>query len=57
MVLDILVHDGYLARSGYDLAFRSRWLKDWWSERFGNYEPPHDAPIVPAHGVLPSQPR
>lgn len=57
MVLDILVHDGYLDRSGCDLAFRSRWLKDWWSERFGNYEPPHNAPIVPAHGVLPSQPR
>ncbi len=45
LVLDILVHDGYLERDGPNLAFRSKWLKDWWSVRFGNYEPSHGAPL------------
>ena len=33
MIIDILVHDGYLERHGDDYRFCSRWLKDWWSLR------------------------
>ena len=30
-VLDVLVHDGYLAAHGRDHIFPSRLLRDWWA--------------------------
>ena len=36
MIIDILVHDGYLEPRGDDYCFCSRWLKDWWSLRSAN---------------------
>ena len=39
-VLDVLVHDGYLAVSEDGYQFQSRLLKDWWSARFrDNFTP------------------
>ena len=32
-VLDVLEHDGYLARDGDDYHFRSNPLRDWWRDR------------------------
>ena len=33
MIIEILVHDGYLESHGDNYRFCSRWLKDWWSLR------------------------
>lgn len=39
LILDILVHDGYLERSGDGYRFLSGWLKDWWSARSVHHVP------------------
>ncbi|MCY4484243.1 MAG: ATP-binding protein [Spirochaetaceae bacterium] len=36
-VLDVLVHDGYLAAHGRDHIFPSRLLRDWWAARFRDH--------------------
>ena len=39
-VLDVLEHDGYLARGPDGYRFPSRLLKDWWAARFRNHHAP-----------------
>lgn len=39
-VLDVLVHDGYLARANHGHVFQSYLLRDWWVARFGRGHEP-----------------
>ena len=51
LVLDILVHDGYLEQQSDGYRFLSRWLKDWWSARSpDHYVPLEDRPLVSRSG-------
>ena len=46
MIIDILVHDGYLESHGDNYRFCSRWLKDWWSLRAkGHAVPLENLPV------------
>lgn len=40
LILDILVHDGYLERSNDGYRFLSGWLKDWWTLRSRDHHVP-----------------
>ena len=41
-VLNVLEHDGYLARQGDDYRFVSGLLEDWWCARHGRHFVPID---------------
>ena len=49
MIIEILVHDGYLELHGNAYRFCSRWLKDWWSRRSGSHTVPLES--IPAQAL------
>ena len=48
MIIEILVHDGYLELHGDAYRFCSRWLRDWWSKRSGSHTVPLENIRAPA---------
>ena len=49
MIIEILVHDGYLELHGDAYRFCSRWLKDWWARRSGSHTVPLES--IPAQAL------
>ena len=49
MIIEILVHDGYLELHRDAYRFCSRWLKDWWAMRSGSHTVPLES--IPAQAL------